>query len=170
MTQKLSRWWAVLLAAFLSLVSPITQAITRLFHPHASKETTSAGADAAAAATTLAFTILPAPTGPPEAGLFAGPTEIFINGLLVENSQRGLVQSTAVATAAYRAGYGYTPEDYLRVTFAAPDPASSIVAGVAVTAQGEVHIIDASAGLPGGVVFVEGLPVTNTGQLCVVLV
>jgi hypothetical protein len=168
MTQRISRWWALLLAAFLSLVSPVVNAITRIFHPYTTKETTSAGAEEAVAAATLAFTVLPPPAGPPAAP-FAGPLEVFINGLLVEDSLRGLVQSTAVATAAFRAGYGYTPEDYLRVTFAAPGPSSTIVAGIAVTDQGEVHVVDATAGLPGGVVYVGGFPVTNTGQLCVVL-
>ena len=168
MTKRLSRWWSVLLAAFLALVAPLTHAITRWLHPTESSAPTSAGADEAAAATALAFTVLQPPVGPP-ATPFSGPLEVFINGLLVEDSKWGLVQSSAASTFSYLSGWGYTPEQYLRVTFAVPDATSTLVAGIAVTPQGEVHVVDATAGLPGGVVYVGGFPVANAGQLCVVL-
>jgi len=167
MTQKISRWWSVHLAAFLALVAPLTQAVTRWLHPTESSKPTSAGADDAAAAVALTAAMLPPPVGPPPAP-FSGPLEIFINGLLVEDSKWGLVQSSAASTHSFRAGYGYTPEQYLRITLSVPGPTSTLVAGIAVTDQGEVHVVDATAGLPPDVVFVGGFPVTNTGQLCAV--
>jgi len=170
MTQKLSRWWAVLLAMFLSLVSPITGAIARFFHgpSNTSSEATSATAGDALAASALAFTILPAPTGPP-AGPLAGPEDVFINGMLVRDSLAGLVQSSAVSSASFLGGVGYTPEMYMRVTLAVPSN-TAFVRGIAVSNGGEVHIYDASNGLPGGVSFIGGFPITNAGQLCVAFV
>jgi len=174
MTKKISRWWAVLLAMFLSAVSPVTNAISRLFNPTTSSDTSSVGAEAALAASALAFTILPPPNGPngldggEGTGPLGGPTE-FINGMLVESSSWGLAQSTALSSFTSMGGIGYTPEQYMRVTFAAPSATASLVGGIAVSADGEVHVLDCTAGLPAGVLFVGGFPVTSTGQLCVSL-
>jgi hypothetical protein len=170
MTQKISRWWSVLLALFLSVTTPVVQAVAKFFHYRsaASSQATNAAAEAAAAA--LAFTVLPAPTGPPEVDLHDGPEFVFINGMLVEDSQQGLVNTSQPTSASFLGGVGYTPEMYMRVTLAAPLPGTSFLRGIAVSDQGQLHIYDATTGVPVGVPYIGGFPVTNSGQLCVAFV
>ena len=105
-------------------------------------------------------------TGPPEATPFLAQGEVFINKLLVLNSSVGLVQVNGVPTN-YLGGFGYSPESYLKVTQTAPGVGAQYVEGIAVT-SGVVHIIDASLGLPANIRWQHGLPLTPTGQLCVV--
>jgi len=168
MTKKITRFWAVVLAFLLAVVSPVTNAWHRFFSPSSTdtKEPTSVGAAEASAATALAFTVLPMPTGPPEAAPFAGPTEIFINELLVLDSIVGLVTASLPATD-FLSGIGYSVESYMRVTLAAPNN-PNYIRGWAVDNTGAVHIFDASGGLPANVQWQDGLPVTLSGQLCVV--
>ena len=167
MTKKITRFWAVVLAFLLAVVSPLTHAWHRFFSPGSTdtKEPTSAGAAEASAAATLAFTVLPPPAGPPAAP-FAGPTEIFINELLVLDSIVGLV-TTAQPAATFLSGIGYSASSYMRVTLAAPNN-PNYIRGWAVDNTGAVHIFDASGGLPANVQWQDGLPVTLSGQLCVV--
>jgi hypothetical protein len=169
-TKKLSRWWAVLLAMFLSVTTPIVHAVAKFFHYRSASSSQATNAAAEAAAAALAFTILPAPTGPPEVNPLADPELVFINGMLVEDSQQGLVNVSQPTSASFLGGIGYTPEMYMRVTLAAPPPGTAFVRGIAVSDGGEVHIYDASNGVPAGVTFIGGFPVTNSGQLCVALV
>ena len=103
---------------------------------------------------------------PPEVTPLLALGEVFINKLLVLGSQVGLVQVNGAPTN-YLGGFGYSPESYLKVTQSAPGAGVNYVEGIAVT-SGVVHIVDASLGLPPNVRFVGGLPLTPTGQLCVV--
>jgi hypothetical protein len=166
MAKKLSRFWAVLLAFLLAVVSPLTAAWQRVFHPAPPKSDVSAGAADALAASALAFTVLPPPVGPPE--LFdVGPTEIFINGLLVLDSSVGLV-TDSLPVADFKDGVAYSVESYMRVTTVPPEATDNFIRGIAVAVDGSMRIYDASLGLPAIVFWQDGLPVTASGQLCVV--
>jgi hypothetical protein len=168
MARRLSRFWAVILALLLAIVSPITAAWQRVFHSESIKTDVSAGAADALAASALAFTVLPPPVGPPEPELFdVGPTEIFINGLLVLDSSVGLATDTLPAVDQ-KDGVAYSVESYIRVSLAAPEASDMFVRGVAVAVDGSMRIYDSSLGLPADVFWQGGLPVTPSGQLCVV--
>ena len=90
--------------------------------------------------------------------------EMFINGLLVLNSEVGLVQTTA--SVNHRAGIAYDTRSYLRVSTSAPS-APRFIRGLAVSPDGAMYVYDASAGLPANVIWQGGLPMTPSGQLCV---
>jgi hypothetical protein len=166
-TKRLSRWWSVLLAFVLAVMSPITSAVARWLHPTESSSPSSAGADEAAAATALSFTVLPPPVGPPALQFITGQA-FFINGLLVEDSSWGWVIDNISTSQSFLGGFGYSADSLLRVTLAAP-PANAVrERGIAVTQGGEMYIYDATAGLPPGVEFIWGFPITPSGQLCIV--
>jgi len=162
--RRLKTLLTLVLAAILASFAPITHAIV--------KAKTEFSITLAAVAAHLGGWLFapvneatPA-TGPPEATPFLAQGEVFINKLLVLNSSVGLVQVNGVPTN-YLGGFGYSPESYLKVTQTAPGVGAQYVEGIAVT-SGVVHIIDASLGLPANIRWQHGLPLTPTGQLCVV--
>ena len=158
----MKRLLALIIAAILATFAPITHAVVK-----AKTEIVAL----AAAVLPWIFAPVPTATGPPD--LFDAPADpglppglVFINKLLVLNSSVGLVQVNGAPTN-YLGGFGYSPESYLKVTQVLPGAGVQYVEGIAVT-SGVVHIVDASFGLPLNVRFVGGLPLTPTGQLCVV--
>ena len=159
----MKRLLAALLAAILAIFAPITHAVIKV--------KTEIVALAAAVLPAL-FSTLPPATGPPDVTTFDAPADpglppgrVFINKLLVQDSQVGLVQLGSPTN--YLGGFGYSPESYLKVTQSVPGAGVQYVEGIAVT-SGVVHIFDASTGLPANVRWQGGLPLTPTGQLCVV--
>jgi len=155
---------ALILAAILSVFAPITHAIVKV--------KVELSIVLAAVLPTLFSAPTPPATGPPDPALLDLPADpglplgqIFINKLLVLGSQVGLVQLGSPTN--YLGGFGYSPESYLKVTQVLPGAGVQYVEGIAVT-SGVVHIVDASFELPLNVQFVGGLPLTPTGQLCVV--
>ena len=91
--------------------------------------------------------------------------EMFINGLLVLDSSVGLVQTTS--SQNFRTGIGYDRRSYMRITLS-PPASARFIRGMAVATDGSLHVYDASAGLPANIRWLDGLPVTTAGQLCVV--
>jgi hypothetical protein len=155
--RRLSLLLTALLAGVLALVAPVKQAIVK-------------------AKTELSITlaaVLPWIFAPLEVGSTPGPPadpglppgEIFINKLLVLGSSVGLCQTTL--SLNFLGGWAYDTRNYLRVTQAAPSN-PHFVEGIATDSTGAVHIYDSSAGLPVNVRWQHGLPLTQTGQLCVV--
>lgn len=118
---------------------------------------------------------IPLPTGPP-APTVAPDQNLFINGLLVQNSAYGLLQDDVVAApgandpALNAVKYGVqSKQDMMRVSALSTSSAFNL-AGIARDAVGNLLYYDASGGLPANVLFVSGIPVTPTGQLCVAFV
>lgn len=119
---------------------------------------------------------IPLPTGPPVSPLAAPDQDLFINGLLVQNSAYGLLQNDTVTPpqaadpALNAVKYGVqSKQDMMRVSALSTSSAFNL-AGIARDAVGNLLYYDASGGLPANVLFVSGIPVTPTGQLCVAFV
>jgi len=158
----MKRLFTALVAAILALVSPVTHAVVKVKN------------EIVLAISTLfpitGSILVPAPPSSPVSELEpldTSPGTIFINKLLIQDSSFGLVQITGAPTN-YLGGFGYSPENYLKVTLDTPNN-PHYVEGIAVNSAGVVHIYDASSGLPSGTRFVGGLLLTSTGQLCVII-
>ena len=147
---------AAFIAGILALVAPVKQAIV--------KAKTEVSITLAALLPWI-FSPIDLATHDPPADPGLPPGEIFINKLLVLGSSVGLVHNGLPTN--FMGGFGYTTENYLAVTQSAPASDARLVEGIAVT-SGVVHIADASGGLPADVRWQHGLPLTPSGQLCVV--
>lgn len=163
--RRLAQILTAFLAAVLSLFAPITQAVV--------KAKNDVQVAVASALPTLFSLFGIGSTGPPQSPDIAPgpeatppvpPGEVFINKLNVLNSNVGLVQTSA--SINFLGGWAYDTRNYLRITQSAPNN-PTFVDGIATDSTGAIHVYDASAGLPADTRWVNGLPLTSSGQLCV---
>lgn len=90
---------------------------------------------------------------------------MLINQGVVANDGQVQADETGPAVTSQN-GFGYTATAIL-MTLDAVAATDKSIAGIKVSNDGFVRVVDASLGLPAGAKFIGGFPVSSDGQLCV---